>query len=72
MVSLVKSLSQANYLTLWPFAPGAELNSSSPMDEFILEDSSMALGARSGSAIFDDPIDPFYPLINKISRRGMK
>ena len=45
--------------------PPVELNSSSLLDEAVIEDTKAALSAHSGSSILKDPSDPFYPLVKE-------
>ncbi|GMF57236.1 unnamed protein product [Phytophthora fragariaefolia] len=52
--------------------PEEELNSSSLLDEAVLEDATKALNARSGSKILKNPSGPFYPVIREYQDVGSK
>ncbi|OWY96373.1 reverse transcriptase [Phytophthora megakarya] len=65
VAELGKALTAGDLAEVVMIRPEEELNSSSAVDEAVLEDTKRALSKRSGSAILKDPSDPFYPLIKE-------
>ncbi|CEG44251.1 reverse transcriptase [Plasmopara halstedii] len=45
--------------------PGEEINSSSLLDETVLEELKRVLNTRIGSSILRNPLNPYYPLVKK-------
>ena len=60
-----KSVKAGDITKVVAIRPDEELNSSSVMDDSVLEDTKRALSARSGSAILKNANDPYYPLLKK-------
>ena len=60
-----QSLKAADLFNKVVIRPDIEFNSSSLLDEFVLEVTKLTLSARSGSSIFKDPRNPFYTLVKE-------
>ena len=56
-----QSLNAGDVSDLVFIRPHPKLNYSSFVDEYVIEDTKMAMGVRSESATQIDSMDPFYP-----------
>ncbi|KAG3197541.1 hypothetical protein PC128_g6731 [Phytophthora cactorum] len=65
ITEFVEALKVGDLAEVIVIGPEEELNSSSVVDEAVLDDTKKAQSARSGSAILKDPSDPFYSVLQE-------